>query len=131
MKAGEIMTSPVVAATPRASVRDITNQLIANNLSGVPVAHRSGAVLGVITEADIIEAMIGGKQLEAHTAQEFMTRNPVTVDIDTPVSEVMKLLVQHRILRVPVTKEGKLVGTISRSDIIQAVLEPEFVSFGE
>ena len=120
MKAADVMTKPVVAATPRASIRDITTQLLANGLSGIPVAEAHGTVLGMITEADIIRALLEGKQLEAHTAQEFMTKVPVTVDVNARLAEVMKLLQEHHIIRVPVTEEGRLVGIISRTDIIQS-----------
>jgi CBS domain-containing protein len=58
-----------------------------------------------------------------------MSASPTTVDVETPVEEVMKVLQEHHILRVPVTDCGKLVGIISRSDVIKAVLEPEFMAF--
>ena len=129
MKAGEIMHKPVLATTPRASVRDIATQLVVNRISGMPVAERTGKVIGVITEADILEALMEGKKLETLTAEEIMTADPVTIDIDATMEEVMKLLADQGILRVPVTNRGKLAGIISRVDIIKAVLEPEFLTF--
>jgi CBS domain-containing protein len=129
VKARQIMQRPVFATTTRASVRDIASQLVSNQFSGMPVAARDGTVVGVITEADILKALVDGKQLEKLTAENIMTSTPTTVDIDAPLNEVMKLLQEHHILRVPVTDGGKLVGIISRSDIIRAVLEPEFMVF--
>jgi len=129
IKAREIMQKPVLATTARASVRDIAGQLVGNGFSGMPVADRDGTVLGVITEADIIKALVDGKALETLTAYDIMTANPTTVDVDTPIEEVMKALEEHHILRVPVTERGKLTGIVSRSDLIKAVLEPEFMAF--
>ena len=129
MKAREIMQRPVLATTVRASVRDIASQLVGNGFSGMPVADRDGTVVGVITEADIIKALVDQKSLETLTAYDVMTANPTTVDVDTPVQEILKVLQEHHILRVPVTDRGKLVGIVSRSDLIKTVLEPEFMAF--
>jgi CBS domain-containing protein len=130
MKAGEIMRSPVLATTPRASVRDIASQLVRNGISGMPVAEPGGTILGVITEADVLAALMEGKQLEKLTAQDIMSTEPITVDTDTPVEDVIKFLNEEGIVRVPVTDKGKLVGIVSRVDVIRAVLEPEFMTFG-
>ena len=69
------------------------------------------------------------KALETIAAADIMSTSPTTVDVETPTEEVMKLLQEHHILRVPVTEKGKLVGILSRSDLIRAVLEPEFMAF--
>ena len=129
MTAGEIMTSPVLATTSHASVRDIATKLVMNEISGMPVADRAGKVLGVITAGDILAVLTEGKSLEAMTAGEIMSKDPITVDIGATMAEVMKLLNEEGILRVPVTDGGKLVGIISREDIISAALEGEFLAF--
>ncbi len=129
MKAADVMQKPVIATTPRASVRDIASQLTYNGFSGMPVANPDGEVVGVITEADIIRALTDGKHLESLTAEDIMHSDPIFVDVEAPLEEVMKLLREFHILRVPVTKQGKLVGIISRSDVMKTVLEPEFLVF--
>lgn len=129
--AKEIMQSPVIAATPRASLRDVAARLVTNEFSGMPVADLDGRVIGVITEADIIRALVEGKHLENLTAGQVMTGPALTVDVKTPLEEVMKCLVEHRIVRVPVTEKGKLVGIIARRDLIRALIEPEFMVFRE
>ena len=129
--AKEIMQSPVIAATPRASLRDLAARLITNEFSGMPVADPDGRVVGVITEADIIRALLDGKRLENLTAGQVMTGPALTVEATTPLEEVMKCLVEHKIVRVPVTAEGKLVGIIARRDLIRALIEPEFMVFRE
>jgi CBS domain-containing protein len=124
------MQRPVVAATTGASLRDVATQLVKNGFSGMPIADPDGRVLGVVTESDIIRTLIAGKRLENLTAGEVMTGPPITVEVEAPIEEVMKQLEENRIVRVPVTDHDKLVGIISRGDIIRAILEPEFMEFG-
>ena len=129
LTAGQIMQKPVLATTMRASARDVAAQLVRNEFSGMPVAERDGTLMGVVTEADILRVLGEGKALETLTAADIMTEKPATVDLEAPITEVIQILQEHRILRVPVTERGRLVGIISRSDIIRAVLEPEFMAF--
>ena len=137
MKAGDIMTKPVLATSPRAAVLDVANKLVKNRITGMPVADRAGKVLGVITEADILVALIEGRKLETLVAEDIMSPEPVTVDVNMSMTEVMNRLNEEGILRVPVTDQGVLVGIISRVDIIRAMLapksirtmEPEFMTF--
>ncbi len=129
MKASEIMSKPVLATTPSASVRDIAAELLVNRITGMPVADRAGTVLGVITEADILGALIDGKKLETLNAADIMSTDPVTVESEATLADVMNVLNEEGVLRVPVTDRGVFVGIISRSDIIRAALEPEFLSF--
>jgi len=129
LTAGQIMQKPVLATTMRASARDVAAQLVRNEFSGMPVAERDGTLMGVVTEADILRVLGEGKALETLTAADIMTEKPSTVDLEAPLTEVIQILQEHRILRVPVTERGRLVGIISRSDIIRAVLEPEFMAF--
>ena len=76
IKAREIMQRPVLATTVRASVRDIASQLVGNGFSGMPVADRDGTVVGVITEADIIKALVEEKPLESLTAYGHHVSEP-------------------------------------------------------
>jgi CBS domain-containing protein len=130
LTANDIMERPVVAATPRASLRDIAGQLVTNEFSGMPVADSDGRVVGVITESDLVRTLLEGKRLENLTAAEAMTGPAITVDVNTPLGEIMKCLEENRIVRVPVVKEDRLVGIIARRDVLKAVLEPEFIAFG-
>jgi CBS domain-containing protein len=129
--ARDIMQRPVVAATALASLRDVATQLVKNGFSGMPVADPDGRVVGVVTESDIVRTLIAGKRLENLTAGEVMTGPPITVEVETPIEDVMKQLEENRIVRVPVIDHDKLVGIISRGDIIRAILEPEFIAFGD
>ena len=79
VKANQIMSRPVLATTPRASLRDIATQLVVNRISGMPVVDRAGTVLGIVTEADVLGAVKDGQQLEKLTATEVMSKEPVSV----------------------------------------------------
>lgn len=129
MNAGDIMHKPVLATTPQASVRDIAIKLVENRITGMPVTDREGKVLGVITEADILLALMEKKNLETLTAQDIMSKDLVTVDFETSLEEVMEVLHDEGVLRVPVTDCGKVVGIVSRADVIRAVLDREFITF--
>jgi CBS domain-containing protein len=72
--------------------------------------------------------LVDGNLLETLRAADIMSRTPTTVDVETPLEEVTKLLRWHYILRVPVTDRGRLVGIIPRSELIKSVLEPEFMA---
>ena len=130
LTAKDVMEQSVLAATPRASLRDVASQLVTNEISGMPVAADDGRVIGVITEADIVRALLEGKRLENLTASDVMTGPPITVDQNTSLEDVMKSLEDNRIVRVPVTNDNRLIGIIARRDIIKAVIEPEFLTFG-
>ena len=131
MTAKDIMQRPAIAATPLASLRDLAAQLVTNEFSGMPVVDREGKVIGVVTESDVVRVLIAGKRLENLTAGEVMTSPAICVDVDAPLDDVMKImLVENHIVRVPVTNQDKLVGIISRRDVIRAILEPEFIAFG-
>ncbi|HEX9757500.1 MAG TPA: CBS domain-containing protein [Nitrospiria bacterium] len=129
MKAVQIMQRPVIATTPEASVRDIAFKLVNNGISGMPVVERDGSVRGIVTEADVLRVQLSGKQLEDVKAKDIMSVTPIAIDVEASIDEAKKLLQEYHIIRVPVTQHGKLVGIVSRSDIIRAMLEPEFLTF--
>jgi CBS domain-containing protein len=130
MKASEVMHRPVVAATPTATARDVAIQLLTGEFSGVPVAETDGSVIGIVTELDLIRAVSrAGKALETTLARDIMTRDVTCVDAETPIEDVMNVLEEKNVIRVPVTDQGKLVGVISRSDVLKAMIEPTFLRF--
>lgn len=129
MKARDIMGRPVVAAARTATVRDVAIQMLMGGFSGMPITERDGTIVGIVTEFDIIHAIRQGTKVETTTAEEIMTREVATVDINDPVEKVIDILDTRHVLRVPVTEHGKLVGVISRPDILRAFVEPNFMTF--
>lgn len=123
MRVLQIMRQPALAATPEAPVRDIAGQLVSQGISGMPVAEPDGTVIGVVSEGDLLRTLLEGRPLDTLTAGDIMDADPITVDAATPLVDAMQLLHQTGVLRLPVTEQGKLVGIISRSDIIRAVVD--------
>lgn len=118
MIASDIMTRRVHTTIPQASVQEVAQLLYRERISGVPVIDESsGLIIGIITEADIIRN-IGRDDLKV---ADVMSRQLCMVEEDTPVSEIAALLSERRIKRVPVVKAGRVVGIVSRADIVQAV----------
>jgi CBS domain-containing protein len=129
LKASDVMNRPVVSARPKASARDVVLQLNSGLYSGMPVTEGEGKVVGIITELDLLSAAADGKELVKTTAEEIMTKDVVTVNPETPVVEIVQMMRDKNLLRVPVVEEGKLVGIVSRSDILRSLIEPEFVTY--
>jgi predicted transcriptional regulator len=129
LKASDIMVRPVVAARKNASARDIALQLLTGLYSGVPVTDDQGHVIGVVTEFDLVEAIQEGKELNKTTAEEIMTKEVVTADVDTLVSELIKIMTDVAVIRLPITAKGKLIGVVARCDVLRSMMEPEFVTY--
>jgi CBS domain-containing protein len=118
MIASDIMTRRVHITTPQASVQEVAQLLYRERISGVPVIDESsGQIIGMITEADIIKNI----ERDDLKVAEVMSRQLFMVDEDTPVGEIAALLAERRIKRVPVVRAGRVVGIVSRADIVQAV----------
>ncbi|MDQ3856489.1 MAG: CBS domain-containing protein [Chloroflexota bacterium] len=125
MKAADIMRQPVLATTPAAWVQEVLAYLATHDISGMPVVERDGTVIGMVTADDILRAFVNGLELRSLTVREIMSRDPITVDVETPVVEVIQVLHDEGILRVPVLENNRLVGIISRSDVIKALVPLE------
>jgi CBS domain-containing protein len=128
MKARDVMNKRVTAATLRAIGRDLALQLLSGMYSGLPVVDTNNHVLGVVTEFDLLKAVQDGKDLQTVKAEEIMGQPAVCVEEDDPIESVINKMTAHHIIRVPVVRDGKLVGVISRADILSRMIEPEFVS---
>ena len=130
MNAIDVMNTPIVAASPNASAREIALYMLLGGFSGVPIADASGSLVGIVTELDLIRALRLGKALEHVVVSDIMTCDVVTVDVSTPIEEIMRILECEHILRVPVMREGRMVGIVSRPDLLRAVVEPNFIRIG-
>ncbi|HEX6817664.1 MAG TPA: CBS domain-containing protein [Ktedonobacterales bacterium] len=113
MLARDIMTHEVIAIDPNATVQDVARLLSDYHISGVPVLDEQRMV-GIVTEADII-----GK--EGETVAQIMTPRVVSVREDTPVDEVAQILTSNRFKRVPVLRGERVVGIVSRANIVRMI----------
>lgn len=145
MKVEDVMTRNVVTVTPDASVQEIVSLLMRHRVSALPVVDVEGRVVGIVSEGDLIRrpeiagerlltwwaAMVASSEARAEryvkthgqSAHAVMSENVVTVSPSAPVAEVVRLLEKHRIKRTPVVEDGKLIGVVSRSDLLRLLAE--------
>jgi CBS-domain-containing membrane protein len=119
MKVKQIMTAQVITANVDMPTADVAQLLVSRRISAVPVIDGAGAVVGLVSEHDLISR-------EGATAADVMSPGIVSVTEETDVDDVRHLLVDRRIRRVPVLSGGQLVGIVSRADIV-ALIAMEWV----
>ena len=122
LKAKEVMKAPVISTKKSAFARDVALQLVSDRFSGMPVISDEERVIGVITEYDLLNQVRKGRELVKLTVEDVMQKNPITVDVNAPLSDVLDIMLENGILRIPVTDGLRLVGIISRSSILQIEL---------
>jgi CBS domain-containing protein len=122
MTAESIMTETLVTIRPEASIRDAIEMLIGKEISGLPVIDPQGRLVGVITEFAML-AMVYDHEVRTQTVGQHMTREVITVNVDDPISRIADLCIVHRVRRLPVMRDGKLVGLIARRDVLKALYQ--------
>ena len=142
MRVRELMTENVLTIGPEAPLKDVAKVLVANRISGLPVCDIEGHVLGVISEGDILykehdptEGHVGGPlgwivdgspnvagavKAQAVTAAKAMSSPAVTIAPYESVSQAARIMCEHRVNRLPVVKDGRLVGIVTRADLVRA-----------
>jgi len=143
MNAADVMTAKVLSVGPESSIVDAVKLMLAHNISGLPVVDSDGRLLGIVSEGDFLrraetgterrrprwlEFLLGPGRLAdeyIHThgrkIKEVMTTNVATVSEETPLDEVVRLMERRRIKRVPVMRQEKLVGIITRANLLRAL----------
>ncbi len=149
MIARDIMEAAVITVGPDTTIKELADILIDNKISGVPVVDEEGNILGIVTEGDLLHKEVspqvpaglsatfgfGGlaslkdyekylsdvKKLSACTAEEIMTTKLFTVQETASVKEIANVMISNNINRVPVLVGTKLVGIISRADVIKTL----------
>jgi len=114
MKVEDIMTTDVITVKEQESKQQAARLLSQHRISGLPVVNDDNAVVGVVTEYDVI-----GK--EGQRVGEIMTRAVISVTPNTELDEVSRILVHERIKRLIVLDQGRLVGIISRADLVKEI----------
>jgi len=138
MKVAELMTRDVVTVTPETSLKDAASLLSTRKISGVPVVDASGTVIGIFSEADILAKESGERprggllgwlleadvalddKIRARTVGEAMTAPVITIAPNRPVHEAAARMVSESVNRLPVVEDGKLVGIVTRADLVRA-----------
>ncbi len=120
--ARNLMATPVKSVSLGTPLSDITILLVEERISGVPVTDEDGRVLGMISEADIMNALLRGLPMST-PVDDVMTTPVHTVDEFDLTDEVMELFRKHRIHHLPVVREEKLLGMITPMDVIRFLAE--------
>lgn len=148
MLARDVMTTPVLAVRPDTAVADIAEVLLQCRISAVPVVDEEGRVRGMVSEGDLINRADAGTRhrrawwlellkdpeersreylrTQGRRAEDVMSREVVAAAEDTPLPALAAMLEKHQVKRVPVLREGKLVGIVSRANLLHgfALSEP-------
>jgi CBS domain-containing protein len=141
-RVSDVMTATVVTVDRITPYKEVARVLAEHRISGVPVLKMGREVVGVVTEADLLREQVsaarrlrssarrswrrGGSQHLALTAGELMTSPAVTIGADATVPAAARLMTERHVRRLPVTDEkGKLVGIVSRRDLISVFLRPD------
>ena len=134
MKAFDLMSQQVIVAKENTNAEQISSRLLAGEFNGVPVVDDKGAVIGIVTALDILKALQGGKKLNTMLARDIMTSNPSTIKRDTPLEEIIRIIVEKEIVLVPVVEDNnnnKLIGVVARLDILREKLNDGFITIGK
>jgi CBS domain-containing protein len=135
LNAYDLMSPQVVVAKENTNAEQISSRLLAGEFNGVPIVDDNGAVVGIVTALDILKAIQGGKKkLNEMLARDIMTPNPSTVKKDTPIEEIIRILVEKEIVLVPVIEDNnnnKLIGVVARLDILREKLNEGFLTIGK
>lgn len=145
MRAHQIMTREVVTVTPETSIAEAAALMLQHHISGLPVVDEAGTLAGIITEGDFLRrAEIGTGRKRGVLMQffagaggsgadfvrehgckvgEVMTPNPFTIQEDTTLDEIVRLMEKHHLKRLPVMRKQALVGIISRANLLRAVAD--------
>ncbi len=117
-QAKDIMTDSVVTVAPGAKIDDAVELLLNHRVSGLPVVDAERHLLGVISEIDIID-LVYNADIEASTVRDHMTHDVRTIDADASLDDAASIFCATSIRRIPVIQHGRLVGILSRRDLIR------------
>jgi CBS domain-containing protein len=141
MKARDVMVAPVITATPHATIKSVAETFLKYRISAVPVVDDKGALVGIISEGDLMHRAETGTErqrpwwlqaimsqdglalhyVKAHARKvaDAMTRQVITASPETSLQDIAALLEKHAIKRVPIVENGQLVGIVSRANLVQ------------
>jgi CBS-domain-containing membrane protein len=131
------MSPQVVVAKENTNAEAISARLLSGEFNGLPVVDDNRAIIGIVTAIDILKALrnSSNKKLNSMVAKDIMTPNPSVVKKDTPIEDVIDIMVQKEIVLVPVVEEDannkKLIGVVARLDILREKLNEEFITIGK
>jgi len=133
MKAFDLMSTDLEAARENATITEIGTRLILRSINGLPIIEENGKVIGILTIIDILRAIKEDREIDTLKAKDLMTSNPKTVNQQTDMIEIIKLMDSEGIEMVPVVDEdndNRIIGVVSRKDILEEKFNERFVTLG-
>jgi CBS domain-containing protein len=143
MKARDVMVSPVITVKQSCTVREVAKTFVEHRISGVPVVDGQGKLVGIVSESDLMhrseadterkrswwllaltaDEVLAADYVKAHACRvsDIMSRNVITAAPDTPLRDIAAILEKNSFKRVPIMEDGRLVGIVSRANLVQAV----------
>jgi len=127
-KVRDMMTTRIVAATREYNGRDLAALLLSGSFSGIPIIESGNHLVGMVTEFDLLKAMAEAKDLHTLKAGDIMSTDPISVQEHQTAQEAITVMISQKIIRLPVVRDGKLIGLIARSDILNHLVDPHLVN---
>ncbi len=118
-----VMSTNVVSVSPHTPIEEAIDLLVVKDITGLPVVHDDGTLAGIVTEKDIL-SLLADLRYASGTVEQYMTREVVTFDVEDDFIAVCECLMKNHFRRVPILSGGKLVGIISRHDVIKYIASP-------
>ena len=115
---GQLMQDAVTTCTPRTDGSTLASLMTRRNFGSLPIVESDGTLVGIVTEYDLLHAMIEGRDLRKILATEIMSAHPVSVTEDQTLAQVAELFQDRYMTRVPVVRNKKLVGILARRDLL-------------
>jgi CBS domain-containing protein len=129
MNAYDVMSVNIVAAKENATAIEIATRIVTGAFNGIPIIDDHGKPIGIVTTIDLLKAVKQGKSLENITAKQIMTSDPAVIYQDASIEEIIDILYRKGIDMMPVVEEdGRLIGLVSRQDILREKLNERFVT---
>ncbi|MFH2060114.1 MAG: CBS domain-containing protein [Pseudomonadota bacterium] len=149
IKAKDIMETNIISVTPQTKIAKAVKILLENHINGVPVINDQEEIVGILCQSDLIfqqkeipfppiftilDSFIPlsssqkmedeFKKISAATVEQAMVKNPVTVNADTPISEIASLMVEKHFHTIPVVQKNRVIGIIGKEDILKTMTDP-------
>ena len=118
-----IMTAEVITVSPQTPIHDALNMLTTNAISGMPVVDDAQKLVGILTEKDVLQILLNGKVSPNAVVADYMSRDVVSFKEDDSAVAVCEFFVKNPMRRVPIVRDGRVVGIVSRRDIVSLIME--------
>ena len=118
IKAKQLMTANVITVTKETPITETARLMVEHNITGIPVVEEDMTLVGMITEKDVLRLLYADDEQKNGTVEKFMTRPAIHFDEEESLRDVSDCLMNYDFRRVPITSGAKVVGVISRHDIL-------------